>query len=68
MNKIFSRLIVLAICLLSGSMAKGDNLFKTLLGKTDSEVQEHMNNLWEHFFTPGDLSNYEADGQRSGSA
>ena len=65
MNKIFSRLIVLAICLLSGSMAKGDNLFKTLLGKTDSEVQEHMNNLWEHFFTPGDLSNYEADGQRS---
>ena len=65
MNKIFSRLIVLAICLLSGSMAKGDNLFKTLLGKTDSEVQEHMNNLWEHFFTPGDLSLYEADGQRS---
>ena len=44
MNKIFSRLIVLAICLLSGSMAKGDNLFKTLLGKTDNEGQEHMNN------------------------
>ncbi len=52
-------------CILASSLAQAENLFSTLLGKTDAEVEERLNSLWDHFFTPGDLSLYEADGQKS---
>ncbi len=59
------RTITLSICLLTCCSTYADNLFSTLLGKTDAEVEEHLNNLWNHFFTPGDLSVYDADNQTS---
>ena len=40
-----------------------NNLFASLLGKSEVEVQARMDSLWNHFFTPGDLSKYEADGE-----
>ena len=40
-----------------------NNLFASLLGKSGQEVQARMDSLWTHFFTPGDLSRYEADGE-----
>ena len=40
-----------------------NNLFASLLGKSNAEVQARMDSLWIHFFTPGDLSRYEADGE-----
>lgn len=42
-----------------------ENLFTTLLGKSETEVEQKVNALWNHFFTPGDLSRYEEDGQKS---
>lgn len=40
-----------------------ENYFKTLLGKSDEETQAKIEATWKHFFTPGDLSMYEADDQ-----
>ena len=40
-----------------------NNLFASLLGKSEAEVQARMDSLWNHFFTPGDLGRYEADGE-----
>ena len=51
--------------LLSGSVCYGENYFKTLLGKTDEETKARIDGVWEHFFTPGDLSVYEDDDQHS---
>ena len=51
--------------LLSGSVCYGENYFKTLLGKTDEETKARIDGVWEHFFTPGDLSIYENDDQHS---
>ncbi len=45
--------------------ADAENFFATLLGKTDKEVEARLDKVWNHFFTPGDLSRYEADGERS---
>lgn len=45
--------------------ATAENLFKTLLGKSDAEVEQRLEQVWKHFFTPGDLSLYEADGQKT---
>ena len=50
---------------LSGSVCYGENYFKTLLGKTDEETKAKMEGVWNHFFTPGDLSVYENDDQNS---
>jgi oligosaccharide reducing-end xylanase len=43
----------------------GHNLFASLLGKSQAEVDARIDSVWTHFFTPGDLSRYEADGERS---
>ena len=44
------------------------NLFSTLLGKSQAEVDARIDSLWAHFFTSGDLSRYGADGEKSGSS
>lgn len=42
-----------------------NNLFATVLGKSEAEVQARIDSVWSHFFTPGDLSKYEADTETS---
>ena len=42
-----------------------NNLFSTLLGKSDTEVQARIDSIWTHFFTPGDINRYDADGEKS---
>ena len=41
--------------------ATSSNLFSTLLGKSETEVQARIDSVWTHFFTPGDISKYDAD-------
>lgn len=62
MKKALLTFVIIAAASLN---ATAENLFKTLLGKTDAEVENKLQQVWEHFFTPGDLSLYEADGQKS---
>ena len=33
-----------------------NNLFSTLLSKSEAEVQARIDSIWTHFFTPGDIS------------
>ena len=42
-----------------------NNLFSSLLGKSDAEVQARIDSIWTHFFTPGDITKYDADGEKS---
>ena len=65
-------LLVLATILLTACQQKqqvepstSTNLFSTLLGKSQAEVDARIDSLWAHFFTPGDLSRYEADGENT---
>ena len=44
--------------------ATSSNLFSTLLGKSEAEVQARIDSIWTHFFTPGDISKYNADGEK----
>ena len=44
--------------------ATSSNLFSTLLGKSETEVQARIDSVWTHFFTPGDISKYDADGEK----
>lgn len=39
--------------------------FESVLGLSRQEVDARLDSLWNHFFTPADLSRYEADGERS---
>ena len=41
------------------------NIFSSLLGKTEAEVDARIDSVWSHFFTPGDFSRYEDADQRS---
>ena len=41
-----------------------NNLFSTLLGKSEAEVQARIDSVWTHFFTPGDISKYDADSEK----
>ena len=41
-----------------------NNLFSTLLSKSEAEVQARIDSIWTHFFTPGDISKYDADGEK----
>ena len=56
MKKTTIRLFALLVLGLSSVSAMAENLFKTLLGKTDAEVQARIEQTWNHFFTPGDLT------------
>ena len=64
-------LLVLATILLTACQQKqiepstSTNLFSKLLGKSQAEVDARIDSLWVHFFTPGDLSRYEADGEKT---
>ena len=49
---------------LQAEPAKSNNLFSTLLGKSEAEVQARVDSIWTHFFTPGDISKYDADGEK----
>lgn len=54
-----------AIIIVATANARAENYFKTLLGKTDEETRAKVEQTWNHFFTPGNLSRYEEDGQTS---
>ncbi len=41
------------------------NYFSEVLGVSQEEVDTRMQQLWDHFFTPGDFSVFAADGQSS---
>ena len=41
-----------------------NNLFSTLLGKSEAEVQARIDSIWKHLFTPGDISKYNAAGEK----
>ena len=65
-------LLVLATILLTACQQKrqiepstSTNLFSALLGKSQAEVDARIDSLWVHFFTPGDLSRYEANGEKT---
>ena len=58
-------LTLLVIGMLSTSTIHAENLFTSLLGKSQKEVDEKMEMLWKHFFTPGDVSVFDADGQKT---
>ncbi len=59
------RIIAEGIPLLMVVTAHGENLFHTLLGKSEEETREKVERVWKHFFTPGDLSLYEQPEQKS---
>ena len=44
--------------------ANPNNLFSTLLGKSEVEVQARIDSIWTHFFTPGNISKYDAEGEK----
>lgn len=48
----------------SSPASAANNLFSALLGKSEAEVEARLDSVWAHFFTPGDLSRYAADGER----
>ena len=41
------------------------NYFSEVLGVSQEEVDQRMDDLWKHFFTPGDFSCFAADDQTS---
>lgn len=53
-----------ALCLATLSAHAG-NLFTSLLGKSEAEVEARLQQVWNHFFTPADLDRYEAPGETS---
>lgn len=57
-------LTTVALCLATLSAHAG-NLFTSLLGKSEAEVEARLQQVWNHFFTPADLDRYEAPGETS---
>ena len=57
-------LTTVAFCLATLS-ANAGNLFTSLLGKSEAEVEARLQRVWNHFFTPADLARYEAPGETS---
>lgn len=57
-------LTTVALCLATLS-ANAGNLFTSLLGKSEAEVEARLQRVWNHFFTPADLARYEAPGETS---
>ncbi len=53
------------IMLMSSSICYGENYFNTILGKSDEETKAKIDEVWNHFFTPGDMSVYENADQHS---
>lgn len=63
--KSLSKLILSSAGLAMSLSMSAENLFVSLLGKTQEQVDERVESVWRHFFTPGDLSRYEAAGEKS---
>lgn len=60
--------IITSFCgliLISFPMCRAENYFNTLLGKSDEETQQKIERVWNHFFTPGDISVYDRADQKS---
>ncbi len=55
----------LSAILLAPVTAGAENMFNTLLGKSDEETAAKIESVWQHFFTPGDIALYENPGQKS---
>ena len=51
--------------MLTAATGYAENMFGTVLGKTEEETKEKIESVWRHFFTPGDITRYEDDGQCS---
>ncbi len=70
MSRLLSSLTLMALLLTACQQKQqtentgSNNLFSALLGKSDAEVQERIDSIWTHFFTPGDISKYDADGEK----
>ena len=62
---LFVMMMAMACKLANNVSQKSNNLFYTLLGKSETEVQTRIDSLWTHFFTPGDISRYDADGEQT---
>ena len=58
-------LTLLVIGLLSASAIHAENLFSSLLGKSQKEVDERLEQLWLYCFTPGDIKLFDAEGQKT---
>ncbi len=65
MKRRLAKLITSGLALMACSICYGENYFNTLLGKTDEETQAKIDGVWNHFFTPGDMSVYENADQTS---
>jgi oligosaccharide reducing-end xylanase len=65
MKKILFALMLLSCKSHVESVEPTNNLFATCLDKSKTEVKARLDSLWQHFFTPGDLSRYEADGEKT---
>ena len=60
------KIVLAALLFITMSLGThAENLFVSLLGKSEKEVNERIEKIWEHFFTPADLSCYEAGDEKS---
>ena len=60
------KIVLAALLFITMSLGThAENLFVSLLGKSEEEVNERIEKIWEHFFTPADLSCYEAGDEKS---
>ena len=57
--------VVTSCSSVSHATSVSNNLFASLLGKSEAEVQTRIDSLWQHFFTSGDISKYDADGEKT---
>jgi PBP1b-binding outer membrane lipoprotein LpoB len=70
MRKILISIVAMALMLSScqqkqqAEPVSHNNLFSALLGKSEAEVQARIDSVWTHFFTPGDINKYDADGEK----
>lgn len=62
--KSLSRLLLSVGGLAVSLSMSSENLFMSLLGKSKEEVNDRIENVWQHFFTPGDHSRYEMAGEK----
>lgn len=65
MKRTLAKIVLSGVFLAASSIAHSENYFNTLLGKTDEETQAKIDGVWNHFFTPGDMSVYENADQTS---
>lgn len=62
MNK---KLLLFGSLLAMACQCGAENYFNSILGKSEEETRAKVESVWNHFFTPGDLSCYDAPGQKS---